>query len=269
MGQNEVLQWAADADRERVIALEGGVNFRDLGGYRTASGGRVRWGRVYRSAALHRLTPADVTTVDQLGLRVVYDLRTDRELELAPSILPDGVRVERLPIDGKAAKITDLTDLIVAGKLADVSPDFLERTYEAMAEASASTFGHLLTRLAQADGTPALFHCAAGKDRTGMSAVLLLSALGVDEATILDDYELSSVHFTDRQMAKLRLKLADVGMDLERYNAVFGVSRDAMATMLAALRERYGSVERYLREECGVGDDIVAALRARLVQSPG
>ena len=173
----------------RIVALQGGTNFRDLGGYPTAGGGHVRWGRVYRSGALHRLTAVDLATLDRLGLRVVYDLRADEERAYAPSILPDGIRCEFLPVGGTAARTKELTDLFVEGRLGDIPPDFLLRIYDAMAEVAAPTFGRLLTKLAEPEGTPALFHCTAGKDRTGLTAALLLSVLDVDEAAILDDYE--------------------------------------------------------------------------------
>jgi protein-tyrosine phosphatase len=251
------------------VPLQGGTNFRDLGGYRTAHGGRVRWGLVFRSGALNRLTAADLATLDRLGLRVVYDLRGDEERDRAPSVLPDGIRCQPLPIGGTAAKTKELTDLIVEGKLADLPPDFLVRIYDALAEAAAPTFGQLLTWLADPGGLPALFHCTAGKDRTGLSAALLLSVLGVDEATILDDYELSATHYTERQMASLRLKLAGAGIDVERYRAVFGAPRHAMATLLTTLRERHGGVEAYLEDEAGVAREVFTELRARLVQPAG
>lgn len=251
---------------QRVIALEGGTNFRDLGGYGTSDGGRVRWGLVFRSAALDRLTASDLVAIERLGLRVVYDLRGDWERDAAPSVLPDGVRCELLPIGGTAAQTKELTDLVLEGKLGEVPPDFLVRIYEAMAEVAAPTFGRLLTALADPDGSPALIHCTAGKDRTGMGAALLLSVLGVDEETIVDDYELSAAHYTDRQVARLRVKLADAGIDVERYRAVFGAPRHAIAALLATLRARHGSVEGYLEEEAGVAPEVFSELRARLVE---
>ncbi|MCK9931189.1 tyrosine-protein phosphatase [Frankia sp. Mgl5] len=256
-------------DRVRLVRLEGAVNVRDLGGYPTMDGGRVRWGRVYRSAALHRLTAADLATVEQLGLRVVYDLRTEAEIERAPSLLPGGVRCERLAIGGSAARTRELTDLVVAGRLAEVPPDFLTRVYDAMAETGAPTFGRLLTGLAEPDATPALFHCTAGKDRTGVAAALLLSLLGVDEAVILDDFELSAVHYTDPKMARLRRRLDGTDVDVERYRAVFGAPREALGTLLAALTERHGSVQGYLEEAAGTAPDLPERLRAQLVEPLG
>jgi protein-tyrosine phosphatase len=254
---------------ERLVSLERGRNFRDLGGYHTAGGGRVRWGLVFRSASLHRLTAADLITLDRLGLRVVYDLRGDEERERAPSVLPDGVRCELLPIGGTAAKTKELTDLVLAGRLAELPLDFLVRIYDAMVEVAASTFGRLLTRLAEPDGRPALFHCHAGKDRTGIVAALLLSLLGVDERTVLDDYQLSGIHYTEHQLAAVQTKLAGTGVDVERYRAVFGAPRHAMATVLAGLRQRHGSLEAYLHDEAGVDHEVFAELRAALVQPAG
>jgi protein-tyrosine phosphatase len=252
----------------RLLPLEGTSNFRDLGGYRTAEGGRTRWGLVFRSDAPHRLTSTDLAAVSRLGLRVVYDLRREEERSRAPSALPGDVRRELLTIGGTAAKTKEITDLIAAGQLAAVPDDFLVRVYQVLAQSGAQAFGRLLTGLAEPGGLPALFHCTAGKDRTGMSAALLLSALGVDEATVLDDYELSATFYTERQMAKLRPRLADAGIDVERYRAVFAAPRHAMATLLATLRERHGTIEGYLLEQAGVTHQTLSVLRARLVQPP-
>jgi len=94
----------------------------------------------------------------------------------------------------------------------------------------------------------------------------LLSALGVDESAILDDYELSAAHYTVRQLARLQPRLEGAGIDLDRYRAVFGAPRHAMAGLLAILRERYGSIEGYLHTEAGVDTDVCTELRARLVE---
>ena len=255
-------------EARRVIPLEGGTNFRDLGGYATQGGGRTRWGLVFRSAALHRLTDRDLAATARLGLRVVYDLRADAEREVAPSRLPGGVRCEWMPIEGAASRTKELTDLVLEGRLAEVPLDFLERIYEAMAEFAAPTFGRLLTGLADPEGSPALIHCTAGKDRTGVCAALLLSVLGVETPSILDDYELSAAHYTDVQVARSRQQLDEAGIDIERFRAVFGAPRHALASLLATLRERHGSIERYLEREAGVAPEVFDALRARLVEVP-
>ncbi|WP_225839709.1 tyrosine-protein phosphatase [Streptomyces sp. NK08204] len=250
---------------ERVVPLEGASNFRDLGGYRTKDGGRVRWGLVFRADAPDQLTAADVAAVGRLGLRVAYDLRTDDERAKAPSALPAEVRRELLAIGGDASRANPLGDLFRSGRFDAVPDDFLHRVYLDMGEQDALVFGRVLTGLAVPDGAPALIHCTAGKDRTGLAAALLLSVLGVDDATVLDDYTLSRLYFTEQRMARLLPRLAEMGLPPERYHTVFGAPRHAMETTLAKLRGRYGSVENYLIGRAGVAPRTIAALRARLV----
>ncbi|WP_327290518.1 tyrosine-protein phosphatase [Streptomyces sp. NBC_01198] len=256
---------AAVLAAERVMPLEGAANFRDLGGYRTRDGGRTRWGLVFRADAPDRLTPADLAAIDQLGLRVAYDLRTDDERTKAPSALPAAVRHEPFAIGGDASRPNPLGDLFRSGRGDAIPDDFLHRVYLDMGEQDAAVLGQVLTALAAPDGVPAVIHCTAGKDRTGMAAALLLSVLGVDDATVLDDYALSRVYFSERRMERLLPRLAALGLDAERYHAVFGAPRHAMATTLAALRARYGSLEDYLAERGGVTPATLATLRARLV----
>jgi protein-tyrosine phosphatase len=260
---------AAVLAAERVMPLEGASNFRDLGGYRTRDGGRTRWGLVFRADAPDRLTTADVAAIDQLGLRVAFDLRTDGERTQAPSALPAAVRHEPLAIGGDASRTNPLGELFRSGRADAIPDDFLHRVYLDMGEQDAPAFGRVLTGLTAPDGMPAVIHCTAGKDRTGLAAALLLSVLGVDDEAVLDDYALSRLYFSERRMARLLPRLAELGLDLERYHAVFGAPRHAMAATLDTLRSRYGSVEGYLTGPGGMAPGTVEALRARLVAPAG
>ncbi|MFC5746274.1 tyrosine-protein phosphatase [Actinomadura rugatobispora] len=251
---------------ERVLALEGATNFRDLGGYPTSGGGRTRWGRVFRSDAPHRLTAADLAAVRELGLRRVYDLRTDEERAHSPSALPAGLTREALPIGGGAKETSGLGVLFAEGRFAEIPADFLARVYRAMIDHNAPAFGRLLTGLADPARLPALVHCTAGKDRTGLGSALLLTVLGVDEETVLDDYELSAAHYSEPLMARMRERLAKAGIDERQYLAVFGASRQAMAGALAVLREEHGSVERYLLTRAGLSPGVLDDLRTHLVE---
>jgi protein-tyrosine phosphatase len=250
---------------ERMLRLDGAGNFRDLGGYRTVDGRWTRWGRVFRSDALHRLSTADQVVVGRLRLRVVYDLRTEEERTRAPSALPAELRRELLTVGGDAAHVTALGDLFSPGGPDGSPDDFLVRAYQGMVANDAPTFGRLLRGLATTHGVPALFHCTAGKDRTGMGAALLLSALGVDERTVLDDYALSQAWLTERRMARLRPRFTELGMTEDRIHSVLGAPRHAMATALHALRERHGSIESYLVNQGGVTPDLLETLRSHLL----
>ncbi|MEU6994891.1 tyrosine-protein phosphatase [Streptomyces sp. NPDC046465] len=259
---------AVDAVRDvaqRVLPLEGASNFRDLGGYRTNDGGRTRWGVVFRADAPDRLTTADLAAIDRLGLRVAFDLRTESERTKAPSVLPLSVRRKTPAIGGGASRPTPLGDVLGTGRVDSLPDDFLHHVYLDMVEHHASAVGQVLTGLTAHDGVPAVIHCSAGKDRTGLVAALLLSVLGVDDATVLDDYTLSRLCFSESRMSRLRPHLAELGLDQERYLAVFGAPRHAMASTLDVLRERWGTVEDYLVGRAGVTSGTIAELRARLV----
>ena len=253
---------------ERVVPLEGSSNFRDLGGYRVAGGGRTRWGLVFRSDALHALTVEDLALVGQLGLRVVYDLRGDHERERAPSkpLPADDPRRVPLGIGGRAGQTKEITEAILDGEVEPFGDEFLVEAYQRMAESDATTFATLLTGLTDPEGLPALFHCTAGKDRTGMTAAMLLSVLGVDETAILDDYELSTRFWAERRIERLRPKFEEAGIEIENYTNLFLAPRHAMAGLLARLHERHGTVERYLAEAGGIDPEVVPELRRLLVQ---
>lgn len=164
-----------------------------------------------------------------------------------------------------ASRATPVGDLFRNGQVSAVPDDFLHRVYLDMGEQDALVLGRVLTGLAAPDGVPAVIHCTAGKDRTGLASALLLSVVGVDDATVLDDYTLSRVYFSESRMARLMPKLTRLGLDEERYRAVFGAPRHAMAATLDKLRESYGSVEDYLVGRAGVTPGTIEALRARLV----
>jgi protein-tyrosine phosphatase len=251
---------------ERLVTLEGTLNFRDLGGYRTAGGGRTRWGRVFRSDALHRLTVEDVAILGQLGLRVVYDLRHDVERTKQPSVLPESVRREVVSIGGEATQNKEITERILDGEVEAIDDAFMAAVYVQMAERDAATFGRLLTGLTDPDGLPALFHCTAGKDRTGVTAALLLSALGVPDETVLDDFELTQRYWTDSRVEGLRPRFKEKGIEIERYQALFAAPRIAMAELLDTLHAKHGTVERYLVDAGGMEPEAIAELRRLLVQ---
>jgi protein-tyrosine phosphatase len=251
----------------RLVPLQGTMNFRDLGGYRTGDGRRVRWGLVFRSDGLQDLTDDDLALLRLLGIRVVHDFRYDLERQRRPSRLPaDGsILVEALTIGGEAGQEREILDLVMAGEITEIGMDFMIDTYVEMLESGAASFGRLLTSLADRERLPALFHCTAGKDRTGVAAALLLSLLGVDEETILDDYELSTIYRSDRRIEQLRPTLEAAGVIIANVRPFLSAPRPALAAALAAAHERHGSVEGYVTEQAGVPPAAIEALRRLLL----
>jgi protein-tyrosine phosphatase len=249
---------------ERRVPFEGVTNFRDLGGYPVAGGGRTRWGRVFRADALSGLNAVDLVTFERLGLRAVYDLRGDDERELRPNPVPSvalplvGQPVMSYQEPGTGFDSLDLTHL-------EDGERWLGSLYLGMLERSGPVFGQLLGGLVGDQGTPAVFHCAGGKDRTGMAAALLLLALGVDQEVVLDDYVLSSRYRTrDSQAASLAGLLA-TGMSAEAAAGVLTTPRHAMAAALDVLRAEHGGAVAYLTGPGGLDLATIDQLRTDLV----
>ena len=247
------------SDHRRVIPLFAVHNFRDLGGYPTVDGRTTRWNRVFRSDGLNRLTVADVEALRPLGLRTVIDLRTQAEID-------DHGRFpfETYPVSFHHHSIVDQT-WSLEGRNADGDPhEFLVQAYVDMLASGADRIAASLRILADPANIPAVFHCAAGKDRTGLVAALLLGALGVPDDFIVADFAL-----TGPAMARTRAWAADHRPELlARFNSApagFMVALpSAMAEILDRLHSRHGSIVGYLAT-IGIGDDVVAQLRDHLL----
>ncbi len=227
-----------NATAERLLGLSGVPNARDAGGYRTVDGRWVRTGLFFRSGALDKATPADLARLSALGVTVVDDLRTGYERSLAPDKLPAGATGHSYDVIGQAPP------LILAGALFGG-----EGMYRAFITAPGANeaFAAVLRGIIATDGG-VLYHCSAGKDRTGWTSALLLSLLGVDRATVTVDFLLSNTY-----------RNANPGDPL---NGVQGEWLDA-AFDQATLS--YGSFDGYVREGLGLTEAELTALRAKLL----
>ncbi|MDA8356023.1 MAG: tyrosine-protein phosphatase [Actinomycetota bacterium] len=239
---------------ERHVALDGAVNFRDIGGYRAHDGRRVRWRRVFRADGLSGLTAHDREVVGRLGIVTVIDLRTTVELESGK--FPDGeipVRFHHLP----------LLDAVPDAERFEMAPGMLAAQYQEIAHDAGPRIADALAILADPRNLPAVVHCTAGKDRTGVLVAVVLGLLGVPDATIVDDYALSG-----EAMDRLRRKLVDRYPEgrtfIEEANELFSAAPATMADLLSSLRRRHGSFEGYGRH-IGVPAETIAMLRAALL----
>ncbi|CAB4789489.1 unannotated protein [freshwater metagenome] len=246
----------------RLIGLEAVHNFRDLGGYATADGRSTRWRTLFRSDGLYRLRGADdMSRVRQLGLKSVIDLRTERE-QREQGIFP----TDDIEVTFHHLSIVDVTWSDTETPEFDDEVEFLVWGYRDMLEIGSSRFADAMHVLAQTDSLPAVFHCAAGKDRTGVLAALLLSSLGVDDAHICADYGLTQ-DAMQRTIAWSKVHRPELA---ERYatipKAYLAADPRAMQIILAELAQRHGSVRNYVRE-IGVADNTVDALSNLLLES--
>ncbi len=241
----------------RLIDLEGCFNFRDLGGYPSEDGRRVRWRRLFRSDALHHMTAEDAERFSgELGIRHVLDLRSSHELRVeGRGRLADApARFHHLPLfDGEVPEDQRRSS-------AELS---LPDRYFLMAEFAGGPIGRVIATIASADG-PAVYHCAAGKDRTGVISAILLGLLGVRDEIIVADYAASQENLdaiVDRLMAT-----ESYGETLSALPAdTLHAEPDTMVQLLDRLRAKYGSVAGYARE-IGLTDATLERLRRQLLE---
>jgi protein-tyrosine phosphatase len=245
-------------DPRRAITLEGAHNVRDLGGYPLADGRTIAWRRLLRGDGLHGLTADDLAVLAPLGLATVIDLRRDDEVAERGTFPTERLPVElvRLPVLDTTWMELDRPDFSTAD---DPEVAFLCWAYEDMVTEGGPTFGAALSRLARPGALPAIFHCAAGKDRTGILAALLLTAIGVDDEVVAADYALTAVAMT-RMRQWYAVHDPDLAARMDEVPSMFFAARpEAMLVTLELVRARHGSIAGYLAEH-GVDPATIAGL---------
>lgn len=258
--QIAALNDAVLEDPRRVLELEGGVNFRDLGGYRTSDGRMVKWEMLYRSGSPVGLTESDMAELSRRGIRSVCDLRSSDERAAQPS--PFAAAAQD---DGSLTYYTrdyamSMGDLgkVLGGPEASpaTSRAAMMASYAQIPQAQRENFAEMFRLLA--DGrTPLAFNCSAGKDRTGIAAALILAALGVPREAVLADYALSDKLVDYREQLQKGAGKSPAYAMLARlpYEVVepLMVSDPAyLETALAELEKQYGSINGFLERELGV-----------------
>ncbi|MER7504986.1 tyrosine-protein phosphatase [Nonomuraea pusilla] len=241
----------------RHIAFANLCNFRDIGGYATQDGRTVRWQRLYRADSLGWLAGADLETFRALGVRTVIDLRHPYEVERAGRVpATEELAYWNLPIEGRPWNRDDYSeDMGIARFLAD--------RYLELSEDGVDNLRIAVETIAATGGTPAVVHCAAGKDRTGLLTALILSMLGVAEDDIVADYALTGLatqRFLDGWRRRNPGKPPWPGFGL--------APAEAMRLLLDELARRHGSVAAYVADVLGVDEDTVALLRTTLLTEP-
>lgn len=263
----------------RHIQLNGSSNLRDIGGYPAAGGMRVKWGKVFRSGSLWGLTGSDWQWMDEQAICVVCDLRSDAEREIAPTVWRGKI------VPRQVDTIYDGSILFASrGKQRSAGVGALEgELYVQFAQLLAASFGGLFHAL-QSGEAPAIVHCTAGQDRTGLAVALLLGALGVDRATIHADYLLST------QLRRPEFELDRGGLEeMADRNVVAAFYTDLLARhgpnvfeprplvdvegrplveiAFTAIEREWGSIEQYLESELGMGPDHLANLRKHMLEA--
>jgi protein-tyrosine phosphatase len=267
----------AQADEaQRHVPLDGQSNFRDLGGYQTADGREVKWGEVFRSGELPRLSDADVDRLDALGVRSVVNFLTPAEIEQrGEDRLPDGVREIEAPIAGAG---DDLALLVLearkTGDFSGIPPELNADIHRILITEAEEEYATLLRAVADPANRPLVFHCSHGVHRTGTAAAILLSVLGVPWETVRDDYLLSN-HYRadeiDRRLAELRALAAESqgvppdAVDTTNMEAFYRLQGAYIDASLEEAVHQHGSMEAYAREGLGLTEAEIEALREQLL----
>ena len=244
-----------DAAPSRHLPLATSHNLRDVGGYATADGGRVRWRRLLRADGLHRLTPESQEELIRQGVATIVDLRWPSEIITHPNVFAGSTRVryQHLPVWDDSVPFTAL-------------PRTNTETYRMMLDTRGASFRAIVSALAAPGGLPAVVHCAAGKDRTGVVVALALATVGVPNETIVEDYVLSNHYLAAGGFyEEIRQRVLARGESWEQVEPLLYCAPEHMALTLAHLEERYGGAERYLLG-IGVTPAELATLREALVE---
>jgi protein-tyrosine phosphatase len=240
---------------DRHIELETATNFRDLGGYLGAGGRPVRWRTIFRADGITRLSDADIDVIGALGIQTVIDLRT--EYEVSEGRFP----VERLAVHFHHFPfLSELPDR----QTFEMAPGMLASQYGDMVAGAVRHIIAALEVLAIPATHPAVFHCTAGKDRTGVLSAFVLSLLGVDDESVIAAYALS-----ERAMTRLRASLIERYPDgrelIEQANEMFSARPETISALITTLEAEHGSLEGYLRAN-GAPADLADRLQSALLE---
>jgi protein-tyrosine phosphatase len=246
----------------RHVVLHGAVNFRDLGGYATRDGHHVKWHMIYRSADISQLTQADLDTLK--ARRIVYDvdLRGVQESAKAPDKMNPGTDYILCPAGSDSMNSAMFRDL---SKVSD--GDSLMNIFYSTTAYLTPRYKPFFGKLLIVPGDDALlFHCTAGKDRTGIAAALLLYALGVPYQTIREDYEATNYYRSSNNEQMIKGVRASMHVSEPVARAMMGAKGSYLDTTFEAIRIQYGSVDRYLAEQLGLDQGKIVMLKAKYLE---
>ncbi|HVI44055.1 MAG TPA: tyrosine-protein phosphatase [Chitinophaga sp.] len=242
---------------QRVVRLQGAVNFRDVGGYTTKDGKKVAWGKVFRSADVSHLTDQDLQTLEQKHIRTVIDFRGVKEAAMAPDRLPAGTGYELCPAGSDSLPSgAQIAAMIRQG-------NFMEKFYgdsKYLGARYRSLFQKLLT-LPEKEAL--MYHCTGGRDRTGMATALFLYALGVAQQTIEADFTASNVYLQPMYGRMFKGMQLATGMDVDSISKALELKPVFLQSMFNAIIKDYGSVEAFFQKELGIGPEGLKTLKRK------
>lgn len=251
----------------RRLEIEGSHNLRDLGGIESAGGRRIRSGLIFRSGSLERLTPAGVTDLLALGIGMIFDLRSAPERNHSPTHWLANHDVGRWQLDGNDT-LGDPKPLLAQSLIsAEKTRSMMRNVYQTLPAHHRESYAALFRALARSEH-PILFHCSAGKDRTGVAAALLLALLGVGRAEIDADYleTNAAVDATTQMFLSDPRNAAALDAPAHAWKPMMIADTSYLDVMFEAIHAAHGSVESYVQTQLDVSMTEIRRLREKLLE---
>ena len=259
-------------EAHRLLNFEGIANFRDLGGYPSDSGKQVKWGTLYRAGTLAHSSDADLRNLGQLQLVSLIDFRSSQEKEEEPNRLPDptGFTVVEIPTldDGNKALVGDIMARIDSGNFDGFDPNLAMMTANRQfATEFTPQFRQFIRTVLEADGAPIVWHCSAGKDRTGFAAAILLRILGTPRDIVMQDYMASREHALEARKSQLLLLRVFKGEEAaDKLAIMMGVEEAWLNAAFEEIDAQWGSFDNYVSQGLLLSSADIQRLRKNLLE---
>lgn len=257
----ELLLYHPDSSQEWIISnrhftFDKVLNFRDIGGIRTVDGKQVKWGKIFRSGKLEKLESDEFEAMKTLGIKTVVDLRTVGEVDHAPDNIPAnaGMNWVHIPISGITDEELERTNKEIRKQSAEAfdGAGKMETVMERFANQGTKDFAKVFQLLLDNNNSSLVYHCTAGKDRTGLLTALILTSLGVSEEVIMQEYLLSNYYRYHKIERNARLGAQILGIETEASRAIMDVRPNYLNASYKAIKSKYGSIQNYLQEGLGL-----------------
>lgn len=256
----------------RLLNFEGIANFRDLGGYANEQGQQVKWGVLYRSGTFAHSSRADLQGLQQLQLATLVDFRSGGEKDEEPNQLPQPASFTVIEIptldEGNKALVGEVMERVESGNFDGFDPDqFMLEANRQFATEFTPQFRQFIHTVLDAGGKPVVWHCSAGKDRTGFASAILLRVLGVPQETVMHDYMESKQHALDARKNQLLLLRVFKGEEAaDKLAIMMGVEEAWLRAAFEEIDAQWGSFDNYVREGLQLSDGDIAQLQNQLLE---
>ncbi len=251
---------------ERHIDIQGIHNLRDLGGYRTQDGKPIKWRKIFRAGLLGEFDSSEIPKMKALQLQSICDFRTIAEQTNEPDHWYDLATINRFPLPIGEGRV-DKLDWLKVDNLGIEKNHYLYKANRSYVVREVHRYKAFFEILLNEDNYPLLYHCTAGKDRTGFATFLLLTALGVDQKTIIEDYLLTNQYmgeFAQRHLDRLTQKLE---IDTANIKSIFQAKRIYLQGALDAIEREYQTVDNYLATALNIGEPEIKQLKGILLEN--